>query len=294
MKITIGIPAYNEEKNIGTLLTALLMQEQKRTKISEIIVVSSGSTDRTDEIVKEYSNIDDRIILIRQPQRRGKASAINEILKASTNDIIVLESADTIPEKDCIEKLCSPFLDEKIGMTGAHPIPTNNRDTFTGYAVHLIWDLHHKISLKTPKCGELIAFRKLFDKIPEDIVTDEAWIEYEVRKREYEVAYVPEAVVYNHGPETIREFIKQRRRIACGHLDLKKRTRYTVSTVKMTNTLPILLTLFPINEPKKWVYFMGACALEGLARILGYYDYYIRKKKYVAWEMISSTKKVIG
>jgi biofilm PGA synthesis N-glycosyltransferase PgaC len=87
MKITIGIPAYNEEKNIGTLLTALLMQEQKRTKISEIIVVSSGSTDRTDEIVKEYSNIDDRTILIRQPQRRGKASAINEILKASTNDI---------------------------------------------------------------------------------------------------------------------------------------------------------------------------------------------------------------
>jgi cellulose synthase/poly-beta-1,6-N-acetylglucosamine synthase-like glycosyltransferase len=247
MKITIGIPAYNEEKNIGTLLTALLMQEQKRTKISEIIVVSSGSTDRTDEIVKEYSNIDDRIILIRQPQRRGKASAINEILKASTNDIIVLESADTIPEKDCIEKLCSPFLDEKIGMTGAHPIPTNNRDTFTGYAVHLIWDLHHRISLKTPKCGELIAFRKLFDKIPEDIVTDEAWIEYEVRKREYEVAYVPEAVVYNRGPETIREFIKQRRRIACGHLDLKKRTRYTVSTVKMTNTLPILLTLFPIK-----------------------------------------------
>jgi len=63
------------------------MQEQKRTKISEIIVVSSGSTDRADEIVKEYSNIDDRIILIRQPQRRGKASAINEILKASTNDI---------------------------------------------------------------------------------------------------------------------------------------------------------------------------------------------------------------
>jgi cellulose synthase/poly-beta-1,6-N-acetylglucosamine synthase-like glycosyltransferase len=293
MKITIGIPAYNEEKNIRTLLTALLMQEQKRTKISEIIVVSSGSTDRTDEIVKEYSNIDDRIILIRQPQRRGKASAINEILKASTNDIIVLESADTIPEKDCIEKLCLPFLDEKIGMTGAHPIPTNSRDTFTGYTVHLIWELHHRISLKTPKCGELIAFKKLFDKIPEDIVTDEAWIEYEVRKRGYEIVYVPEAVVYNRGPETIREFIKQRRRIACGHLDLKKRTKYTVSTVKMANTLPILLTLFPINEPKKWVYFMGACALEGLARILGYYDYYIRKKKYVVWEMIPSTKKVI-
>jgi len=63
------------------------MQEQKRTKISEIIIVSSESTDRMGEIVKEYSNIDDRIILIRQPQRRGKSSAINEILKASTNDI---------------------------------------------------------------------------------------------------------------------------------------------------------------------------------------------------------------
>ena len=54
MDISVGIMAFNEEKNIGRLLKAILSQKLNQIKITEIIVVSDGSTDKTDEIVKNF------------------------------------------------------------------------------------------------------------------------------------------------------------------------------------------------------------------------------------------------
>ena len=65
-RVSVGVMAYNEERNIGKLLEALTSQLVSNDVISEIIVVSSGSTDRTDEIVSEWCERDERIALIRQ------------------------------------------------------------------------------------------------------------------------------------------------------------------------------------------------------------------------------------
>jgi cellulose synthase/poly-beta-1,6-N-acetylglucosamine synthase-like glycosyltransferase len=291
ISVSIGIPAYNEEKNIGRLLTAILNQKTYDVEIDQIVVVSSGSTDKTDTIVEDFARKDNRIALIKQKRREGKASAVNEFLNVARNEILVLESADTIPEEETIEKLCRQFIDGKVGMAGAHPIPTNSDNHFIGYASHLVWRLHHHIALKTPKCGELIAFRKVFDSIPTDTAVDEAWIEYEVSRRGYRVIYVPEAIVYNRGPETVGDYIKQRRRIACGHLDLAKRVKYKVSSQSSTLLLQALLEVFPLSKPSKWPYFLGAVALEGLSRLLGYCDY-ISGKSHVAWDVAETTKRV--
>jgi len=92
MKISIGICVYNEGKNIGNLLESLMQQELKNHAITEIIVVSSGSTDNTEEIVKEFSKKDDRVKLIRQEKREGKASAVNVFLEKSKEEIVVSSS----------------------------------------------------------------------------------------------------------------------------------------------------------------------------------------------------------
>jgi len=290
--VSIGVLAYNEEKNIGKLLNALLEQKTDKIEIDEIIVVSSGSTDKTDLIVENFSEKEERVTLIRQNRREGKASAINEFLNVVSNDVLVLESADTIPEKETIERLCFPFHDSTVGMTGAHPIPVNSIDNFMGYVVHLLWRLHHQVALKSPKCGELIAFRKVFDSIPKDTAVDEAWIEYEIRRRGLRVVYVPEAIVYNKGPETIEDFLKQRRRISYGHLDLHKRTRYKVSSWSATLLLSAISDIFPYRSPKEWGLFLAAFALEALGRLLGYYDYYVKKKRHEIWEISRTTKSL--
>ena len=119
MDVSIGIIAYNEEKNIKKLIQSLLNQKLKNVKIKEIIVVSSGSTDKTNKIVKDFK----KVKLIIQKKRLGKASGINQFLKAAKSKILVLSSADIIPKKKTIEKLCFPLKNKKIGICGSKPIP---------------------------------------------------------------------------------------------------------------------------------------------------------------------------
>ena len=65
LRLSVGIPAYNEEANIGRLLKALLNQELPRwLKLEEIVVVASGCTDRTEDIVRSFEEQDERVKLV--------------------------------------------------------------------------------------------------------------------------------------------------------------------------------------------------------------------------------------
>lgn len=289
MDISIGIMAYNEEANIGRLLESILLQRMGSDSIKEIFVVSSGCTDRTEDIVKGFMAQDSRIRLLIQERREGKASAINYFLSKASAEILILESADTIPEEGTYERLVAPFKDSRVGMTGARPVPVNSREHFVGFVVQLMWSLHHKIALMSPKLGELVAFRNLVRQIPQDTAVDEASIEAVVLEAGLELRYVPEAVVRNKGPENIRDFLKQRRRIASGHLRLAHENNYVVSTFNPKTILSILIqehcqTLGDV------VWILGAMGMEFIGRLLGFYDYIIMRKNPYIWEIAVTTK----
>src|SRR5579864_3985776 len=83
VSLAIGIMAYNEERNIGALLDSVFAQTASE-KIARIVVVASGCTDRTCEIVSRYSQGDPRVVLIEEPDRAGKTAAINKFLLSAT------------------------------------------------------------------------------------------------------------------------------------------------------------------------------------------------------------------
>jgi biofilm PGA synthesis N-glycosyltransferase PgaC len=291
LNVSLGIMAYNEEANIGQLLQAVLNQRFLTASLKEIFVVASGCTDRTEHIVQGFSKKDQRIKLLVQGQREGKASAINLFFSQASADIYILESADTVPEEGTLEKLIAPFADKKVGMTGAHPVPINTSDTFTGFAVNMMWSLHHKIALITPKLGELVAFRSFVRKIPHDTAVDEASIEAIVKRADYELRYVPEAIVRNKGPENVKDFLKQRRRIAAGHMHLARTQGHRVSTLSAWRILGHLRD--EMNwKPKELLWTVGAVALEAIGRLLGHYDFCFRKINPYIWDMATSTKKL--
>ncbi len=293
LKCSLGIFAYNEEKNIADLLTAILNQQLAFGEIEEIFVIASGCTDKTVVIAKEFSSKDPRIKVLVQEKREGKFSAINLFLQSAKNEILVMESADTLPEKQALEKLIQVFKNSRVGMVGARPIPVDKPETFLGFTVYLLWSLHHLLSLKNPKMGELVAFRKLFSEIPAT-ATDEAYIESLIKGKGYEIVYVPEAIVYNKGPETISDFLKSRRRVFSGHLDLKKKTGYQVSSFNSGIILILLWQLFKNDKKvrKKFFYLPGVIFLEILGRFLGWWDYEVRKRDHVIWEVVPSARKV--
>jgi len=292
---SIGIFAYNEEKNIGKLLEAILNQELHQVEIEEIFVVGDGCTDKTIPIAEEFAKKDRRIKVLVQEKRGGKASAVNLFLKVAKNEILVMESADTLPEKNTVENLVKPFSDQKVGMVGVRPVPVDNPKTFMGYTAHLLWELHHQISLEEPKMGEMVAFRKIFEKIPPTAV-DEACIEGFIKSKGYKIVYQPKAIIYNKGPETISDFLRQRRRIYWGHLHLKDKTGYRVSTINLFKTFISLfkITTRPglVDRGRKIIYLPGAIFLEALGRFLGWWDYKISKKNHIVWDIAKSTKKL--
>jgi len=289
LSCSLGICAYNEEKNIGELLKRLLKQKLKNSEIKEIVVIASGCTDSTEKIVKSYQRKSRRIKLIREEKRNGKASAVNLFLKNAKEDIVVLESADTLPEAQTVEFLVSAFKDSKVGMVGARPIPVNSDKNLVGFAVNLLWKLHHLISLKSPKMGEMIAFRKVFNQIDTKSAVDEASIEVIVRAQGFDVKYIPKAIVYNKGPETIHDFLRQRRRIYAGHLALKKHYNFSVSTLSpwlALRLIPQAVKLTPLNI----FYILGTIALEMTGRIFGFYDYLSQRRDHSIWKVVISTK----
>ena len=293
LKCCVATMAYNEEANISQMMEAVLSQQLNNVEITEIVVVASGCTDRTEEIVKEFAQRDKRIRLLTQPQRSGKSSAINLLLQEIKAEIIALVNADNIPAPDTIENLVQPFTDPWVGMTGGHPVPTNDDKGFMGYTVHLLWALHHEISKQRPKMGEIIAFRNFFHQIPPDSAVDEASIEPLIRGQGLKLCYVPDAIVYNRGPETLDDFLRQRRRIYAGHIYVHTMLGYRVSTMKGTHILKCLLTSPAFK--RDWKYFLwvpAIIALEVWGRILGWMDYRIWKRKHAIWEVAETTKHV--
>ena len=292
LKCCVAIMAYNEEANIGRLLDALLRQRLETVSIAEIAVVASGCTDHTEKIVREYVALDPRVKLHIQSQREGKSSAINLLLRQTRQEIIVLESADTLPSPDTIENLVVPFADPNVGMTGGRPVPTNDPHQFMGFTIHLMWNLHHRISLRRPKMGELIAFRNIFRQIPYDSAVDEASIEPLILGQGMALRYVPEAIVYNRGPETVYDFYKQRRRIYAGHLYVRDMLGYRVATMSGLRILPLFLAEMRLD----WRYFVwapAAIALEAVFRLKSLIDYSIWRSKPFIWSVSETTKELI-
>jgi biofilm PGA synthesis N-glycosyltransferase PgaC len=291
IRCSVGITAHNEEANIGKLLAAMLAQELDRVEITEIVVVASGCDDRTVPISQEYVAKDPRVKLIVQEKREGKTSAINRFLQNAQEEICVLESGDTLPRADSIENMVKLFEDPQVGMTGAQKIPVNVPEHIVGYMSHLRLQMEHQLCLEIPRLGELIAFRKVFNQLPPDVAMDEAFVEALVIRRGLEVRYAPDAVVYNMGPETLGEFIMQRRRNYAGHLHLVHKYGYRVSSLETGRVARIALDELG-NAVRLIITLIWLALVEAFARLLGMYDYYVKGDKQVVWDIAWTTKHV--
>ena len=287
---SMGIMAYNEEANIGRLLEAVVSQKLKEVILTEIVVVASGCTDNTEAVVLEWAKHDARIRLISQEKRAGKAAAINDYLPKAQERILVLCSADLLPEPEAIERLVAPFADPEVGMTSSRPMPVNDPSQFMGYAAHMLWNLHHAINMKSFKAGEMIAIRKIFERIPYHTAVDEASMEPVIRGQGYQAQYVPTAVVYNKGPETVDDFLRQRRRIYAGHLAVRDTLGYNVSTMSPRKIFFTLLRNLDWR-PRQFCWTWAVVGLEAYGRVLGLRDYK-KRRNHAVWEMATTTKQL--
>lgn len=291
LSCSVGICVYNEEQNIGRLLDTLFLQKLKGVAVEEVVVVASGTTDRTIKIVNRYARRHRTIRIIKELRRQGKASAVNKFIHASKTDVLVLVGGDILLTPSVIQELVGKFRKSDVGMTGARPVPLNQKSGLTGRAAYLLWDLHHRISLEHPKMGEVVAFRKIFKRIPPIAGADEASIEPLIRGQGYLITYVPRAIVHNKAPAHLGDFILQRRRNYSLHLAVKYEQRYEVSTFRLKPILKAVAGVIRDDPtPATIIAVMYIAGLESLSRFLGWWDYRVKKKRHSVWDVVASTK----
>jgi biofilm PGA synthesis N-glycosyltransferase PgaC len=297
-ELTVGICAYNEERNIGRLLSNIL-HEQRLPAESEIVVVCSGCTDNTVNIVEEYSKIDARVKFHVEMERRGKASAINYILSNASGSIVLFISADTLPSRMCFTRLLSALEDSHVGIASGNPVPINRTDSLVGRIVQLLWSLHGQVFVQLNDAGlarhatEVFCLRRgIVEGIPARTVNDDAYIALTAKKKGWLVKYEPKAIVLIHGPETFPEYFSQRRRILWGHHQIKKLTgeapQHLVYLLSLypVRVLRLLLWLCYKNPPHVVIAFVST---ELFTNAMATLDVF-RGKSHSTWSIATSTK----
>ncbi len=226
-KITIGVVAYEEEETIGEALQRIV--EQISGDAYEVLVVAGGR-DRTLEIVKSFAREHPELIRVfEEKERRGKPAAVNTIVENARGEIVVLTDGDVFLEAGSVEALISAFNDERVGLACGRPVPLNDRNSLFGFWAHYLYQVAHEKRLEKSSAekpfsptGYLLAIRKeAFSPIPSEALADDAYLGMLVSRRGYLLRYEPKARVLVRFPETISDFLRQKRRTFGGFVQVK-------------------------------------------------------------------------
>ncbi|HEY8140536.1 MAG TPA: glycosyltransferase family 2 protein [Nitrososphaera sp.] len=224
-QITIGIPSYNEEKNITNLLHALERQ-RLHSQIRQVIV-SDDSSDRTPELVEQFASHSSLpILLLHRDERRGASAAWNEIFHRASGDTLVLYDADIIPHPSCTERLASRIRG-RVGICASNPLPFDAAG-IPGRASKFISDWLGSVRLERVSqytvmgralSIKISAARRI--RIPEETIAIDLYLQYKVMELGLEVEYEREAVVYFRPPGNMPDLASQVARAANGHRQLR-------------------------------------------------------------------------
>jgi cellulose synthase/poly-beta-1,6-N-acetylglucosamine synthase-like glycosyltransferase len=146
--VTILITAYNEERDIRRKLENTLQIDYPKEKL-EILVASDGSTDATDEIVREFSNCGVR--LFRQEGRAGKTFTQNKAVEQARGEIILFSDATTDYRPDVLRKMLPNFADESIGCVAGKLIYVDDSKSTVGKGAKSYWN--YETFLKESESG---------------------------------------------------------------------------------------------------------------------------------------------
>ncbi len=127
--VTVLIAAYNEEENIRETVINKLDLDYPAEKL-EVVVVSDGSEDRTDDRVRALNST--RVKLLRQEPRAGKTSALNKAIREAKGEIVVFSDANSIYDKDALRALMRNFADDTVGYVTGKMIYKNPDGSTTG------------------------------------------------------------------------------------------------------------------------------------------------------------------
>lgn len=225
--VSIIVPAYNEQTAVGKRIENLLSLDYPADKC-EIIVVESGSTDGTHEIVEttigKRGNRHPELKLLRETERQGKASAINLGKSHAKGEIVLVTDANAVFDTDVLKEMMPHFEDPKVGAVGGRYLVSNPHNVYAA-SESFYWDLEYVMrrgeAALDSAClfhGEINAWRKDLAQADTRTLSEDLDMVIQIRRAGYKIEYEPAAVVCEPAATTADDQIRQRKRTTIGTL----------------------------------------------------------------------------
>lgn len=233
-KITVIIPAYNEESSILETIKHVMKSDYPKNKL-EVIVINDGSTDNTSKIVKsilpKYKNL--RLI---NKENSGKARSLNQAIKQAKGELIAIVDSDSFPEPESLKKLTGFFNDEKMGAVTSY-VGVRNKDKNFFAKIQSIeylilgWSRKLFDFIDSVWCtnGPLSLYRKKYilevGGFDPTTVTEDIDITWNMLNHGFKTGMCLDARVTTLVPSKFKPWLKQRTRWGLGGLQALKKYR---------------------------------------------------------------------
>lgn len=224
--VTVMVVAHNEEKVIYEKLQNIINLDYPREKI-EFLIASDNSTDRTNDIVKEFieKNPQYKIRLYEVKERKGKTNAQNEAQKTVKSEILVMTDANSMLEKNSVRELVSSFTSEDISYVCGRLIYINKNLTDVASLENLYWDkdtelrkIESDIQTITAGNGAIYACRNAYYYDFEPIKSHDGNMPRYYALNGKRAVYNPDAIAYEKAGEVIEDEFKRKVRMNRGIL----------------------------------------------------------------------------
>ena len=291
-KITIMIPAHNEERGIENAINSILGAEYNN---KEIIVIDDGSSDNTYEIAKKYSD-QNLLKLIHRDQASGsKAAALNYGSAYATGDLILCMDGDTVVEPQALHRIVGHFKDDGVvavagnvriagGDPGPDNLPIHNLLTkLQSYEYIVAMELGRRFStlgfttIVAIISGAFGVFRKnVFEsvgKYDKDTITEDFDLTLKMLKRKdsnkNSIKFLGDAVAWTYCPSKLSSWIKQRERWAFGEYSTLR--KHGIMKKDSPRTRPTKLSMFFFDFVLN-ILFVGYVAVLAILSVFGVID----------------------
>lgn len=270
-EVTLLIPAYNERDYVKEKMENCRALEYPKDKLN-IVWVTDGSDDGTEELLSEYKDIS----VLHKSERNGKIAAMNRVMPLVKTPLVIFCDANTSLGLDAIKRIVTCFKDPKVGcVSGEKRIFNKDKDVAAGAGEGIYWryestlkkwdaELHSVVGA----AGELFAIRtELFTEVEPDTLLDDFIISLRVAEQGYTIQYDPDAYAIESASANVGEELKRKVRISAGGIQSVLRLKSLLNIFKH----PVLSFQYISHRVLRWT-LTPICLLSliPLLTILGY------------------------
>jgi cellulose synthase/poly-beta-1,6-N-acetylglucosamine synthase-like glycosyltransferase len=198
--VTVIVPAHDEEAVIGGRIQNLLAQEYPADKL-EVLVVSDGSADRTDEIVRELGA---RLLAL---PRGGKLAALNEAVRHSDREVVAFSDANSRWAPDALRKLVRSLADPDVGYVCGklvlEAVDGSNREGV--YWRYELWLRQSESALGSITAGNGAVYALRREDYPPGLLGQDLALPVALAKRGKRAVYDPEAVAFERPAASLED-----------------------------------------------------------------------------------------